>query len=103
MAGKKGRSGRKSIRSILSRFEDTIDESILDITYAQIEKAKQGSTEAARLIYEYRLPRPKTEIGLDLPNTAALAILYRNVLTTSEEESKQLTEGDIIEGEGNNV
>jgi len=104
MSGKPGRSGRPGLKKIMRAFERTVDKNLMDIAYALIEKAKQGNTEAAKTLLEYRFGKPRQSVDLDinLPNSAQIALLYRNALSDAEDEYKQLTEG-VTEGEYKDV
>lgn len=94
MSGKKGRSGRRGgIRSTIKCFEDTLDRKFPEILQAQIDKAIAGSTEAATLLFNYRLPKPKQEVALEVADAAEVALLYRRTLTTAQDEYKLLKEG----------
>lgn len=95
MSGKVGRSGRKTIKSTIRKLELEVDSAIEGILSGLITKAKQGNVEAARILLEYRLGKPKQSVDLDinLPDSAQIAILYRDILGIAEGEYKLITEG----------
>jgi len=98
LAGKPGRSGRHhTIANVMRQFEATVDKSLIDIVYGQVEKAKSGSTEAARLLLEYRFGKPKQQIDIDmnLPNVDTIAMLYRQSFLEARSDYL-LTEGESV-------
>ena len=101
MAGVKGRSGRKrNPANVQKYFNEQFDLCSGSLVQTLIDKAKNGDRELLIYCFDRRLGKPKQQVDIDPKGMQAIGMstlleLYQLIAA----ERKQLTRGEVVEGE----